>query len=160
VKQQDGAPLTEEQIQQIDNSMEFHQLLQTEQAAQFSAQSAKVEDMGKTIAALMQDVKSLQENLQAVQAAAKDATESAANAAAAAKAADERAAAVALEVNKIKGAPMVMRTEDRAPEGTPEGASNEQYNAFVRMRDIFAQSKPLEEAIESAMKATGYNPNK
>jgi hypothetical protein len=45
-------------------------------------------------------------------------------------------------------------------EGTPEGASNEQYNAFVRMRDIFAQSKPLEEAIESAMKATGYNPNK
>lgn len=158
-KQANGEPLTNEQIKAIDNTVEFHKFLQDEQAIQFTAQAQKTQEMAKTIAELAASVKSLQDTLQAVQVSAQAAAENAATAITAAAAADKRAVDVAMELNKIKGAPMPSKEGDRAADGTPESAGNDaKLKAFIDTRDFFAQTHTLDVATEKAMRITGYEP--
>lgn len=97
----EGKPLSADEQANLANSLEFNALLQDEQQAVIAKQNSEISAQNATIKTLVEQVKAQGEKFAALEASTVNAL----------KAIDEKAAAksaaVAQEVNKLKGAPIV-----------------------------------------------------
>lgn len=112
---QDNQPLTSEQDKEIENSVEFAQLLQEEHAQHAENQKASILDMQASIDTLRDLVGTMQSEMKAMEEAfTKVNVDTKADMQQAIKSQQDSIEKMAQEFNAIKGKPLVMQTQPDA----------------------------------------------